>query len=394
MKQLKTKTNDRKLFAVEIVVYAVATVAVIYLPYQIYKVITFDDITLVGKIFFVFCLCVAFSLFFSLIFGTVVGLLKGKREILKEAIYIKKTNPYIYYRELPNDFGIGVASLLFDSEIENDKDIVAVILDLCAKKYIRLTKQENKYCLKILKDADEHLLKNETYILNAIISGTIADISYREWYQYCLEDGTDLNLYYYDDQALREEGKRIVHADMANSCSRLEKSKKLQRNISFITAIVVLVSVVLFGSFVVGILVALFIGIFAALIVFFIAYMVLAVVFYVINVFSFSFDLGRMSTQSMHAMVLDTQLTRTQKGVEELYKLMSFKNFLSDFGHFVDKRVDEVVLWDRYLSYAQVFGLTKEIMHSGYEELVNNASFQIDDINHINLSDIEVEQNQ
>ena len=49
-----------------------------------------------------------------------------------------------------------------------------------------------------------------------------------------------------------------------------------------------------------------------------------------------------------------------------------------------------MVLWDRYLSYAQVFGLTKELMDSGYKELVENASFIIDNIENINMQNIEV----
>ena len=51
---------------------------------------------------------------------------------------------------------------------------------------------------------------------------------------------------------------------------------------------------------------------------------------------------------------------------------------------------DGLVLWDRYLSYAQVFGLTKEIMKTGYPKLVKNSSFQIDDINNITFDNIEI----
>ncbi|MBQ4030920.1 MAG: DUF2207 domain-containing protein, partial [Bacilli bacterium] len=82
---------------------------------------------------------------------------------------------------------------------------------------------------------------------------------------------------------------------------------------------------------------------------------------------------------------------RTEVGIEELFKLQSFKAFLKDFGHFVDKRVDEVVLWDRYLAYAQLFGLTKEIMNTGYKQLVSNSSFDIDDIDNIHFNNIFIQ---
>ena len=55
-----------------------------------------------------------------------------------------------------------------------------------------------------------------------------------------------------------------------------------------------------------------------------------------------------------------------------------------------NKNVEEVVIWDRYLSYAQVFGLTKEIMKSGYNQLVDNSSFKIDNIENINLDNIKI----
>ena len=63
---------------------------------------------------------------------------------------------------------------------------------------------------------------------------------------------------------------------------------------------------------------------------------------------------------------------------------------LNDFGKFVDKSPEEVVLWDRYLSFAQAFGLTEEIMSTGYDKLVKNASFMIDSIDNISLSNIEI----
>ena len=83
--------------------------------------------------------------------GIIMGLAKAQVQISKENKYIKNTNPYIYYRYLPNNFGIGVTTLLFDSTIENYKDIVAVILDLCAKKYLSLIKQNDKYVIKVKK---------------------------------------------------------------------------------------------------------------------------------------------------------------------------------------------------------------------------------------------------
>ena len=76
------------------------------------------------------------------------------------------------------------------------------------------------------------------------------------------------------------------------------------------------------------------------------------------------------------------------------YKLKSFANFLDDFGAFAGKEPEEIVLWDYYLSYAQVFGLTEKIMKTGYNKLINNSSFNIDDINNVTLSNIYLDNNK
>ena len=90
--------------------------------------------------------------------------------------------------------------------------------------------------------------------------------------------------------------------------------------------------------------------------------------------------------------MLERHLERTDQGVIELQKLYSFKAFLAQFNTFVDKDPEAVILWERYLSYAQVFGLAQEIMRSGYSQLIDNAAFKIDDINNITLFNISLSE--
>lgn len=51
----------------------------------------------------------------------------------------------------------------------------------------------------------------------------------------------------------------------------------------------------------------------------------------------------------------------TLKGRDHYLKWKAFKNFLKDFGSFKDKELPEVKLWEKYLVYATVFGLAKEV---------------------------------
>ena len=55
---------------------------------------------------------------------------------------------------------------------------------------------------------------------------------------------------------------------------------------------------------------------------------------------------------------------RTKKGNEDFVRWKAFKNFLEDFGTFDTKELPQIVLWERYLVYATVFGLADEVEES------------------------------
>lgn len=55
---------------------------------------------------------------------------------------------------------------------------------------------------------------------------------------------------------------------------------------------------------------------------------------------------------------------KTPKGAEHYDKWKAFKNFLKDFGAFDLKELPEIVLWERYLVYATIFGLADKVQKS------------------------------
>lgn len=52
---------------------------------------------------------------------------------------------------------------------------------------------------------------------------------------------------------------------------------------------------------------------------------------------------------------------KTKKGIEHYAKWKAFKKFLEDFGTFELKELPEIILWERYLVYATVFGLADKV---------------------------------
>jgi len=57
-------------------------------------------------------------------------------------------------------------------------------------------------------------------------------------------------------------------------------------------------------------------------------------------------------------------IKKTQRGAEHYDKWKTFKNFLNDFGSFELKELPEIVLWERYLVYATIFGLADKVQKS------------------------------
>ncbi len=80
---------------------------------------------------------------------------------------------------------------------------------------------------------------------------------------------------------------------------------------------------------------------------------------------------------------------KTEKGIEHYAKWQAFRNFLDDFGTFELKELPEIVLWDRYLVYATIFGLADKVqkaMNVHIKEIdFNDSYYPIFIYNNINI---------
>ena len=329
-----------------------------------------DTLPFLALIFFGYIMWI-FIIFFSLI-----GKCLGKLKLLFNHISSINKNPYIYFRELPNNFGIGVTSLLFDSTLENEKDIVAVILDLCARKYLSLEYHGDKYTIHVLEKNPTNLLSNESYIFYALKRKTIKRINYKTWYNYCLEDGIALGLY----TTNTPKNKKSI-----NISETMNKFYKVLHIVLCILCISIIAFMLFKYSPFLSVLAIPF-----GLLLGKLFYAILKFIFSFVEViFKIIFE-AKNTIDEQYNKEISKSLKLTPKGINELNKLKAFKAFIKDFGNFADKYPEEIILWDRYLSYAQVFGLTKDIMKTGYSKLIKNSSFQIDDINNINFDNIEI----
>lgn len=390
MKKTEFKDKNKYKGGEFIFVFCLCLFLFLFLVFGIILTKVFDD--LIGK-------TICFSAVFLIIgiFGSIfIGMLYGKiRTRIKEngiEKEIKSNNPYIYYRELPNNYGIGISSILINKTIENEKDIVACMLDLCARKYLKLEKVGDKYTITILKKSTDDLLNNETYILKHLINNTIQQIDYQEWYQLCFEDGKQLGLFEDIEEVYRSESEQKVRTENFYKTNEYQLKK--------IVPIILLISVIL------GIIVYIFpniakvisnslyinnsIKVISSITVMIFSFMLLITIYTYSRLIHFVAKSTYQDRDIIYQNVLSTKIIHTLKGQDATKKLNSFKNFLKDFGLFAEKNTNEIIIWDEYLSFAILFGLTDEILKTGYKQLVENSSFKIDNVDNINLQDISV----
>lgn len=344
--------------------------------------------------FFIVCAFIPIVIFVGLLIGILYGKIRVKKKELSIEKEIKLDNPYIYYRELPNNFGIGISSILINKTIENEKDIIACILDLCARKYLKLEKVDDGYMITILKNSTADLFSNEAYILQHLMNNTVQQIDYQEWHQLCVENGKQLELF--------EDNKEVNLSESKQKEIVEEYYKTNGYQLKIIIPIVLLIGVILgstvfifpnitgtFAHFLnmnndMQLKIISFIGIM------FITFILLISIYGIIRVVSMVGKTVYQNRDVIYQNTLSTRIIHTSKGQDATKKLLSFKSFLRDFGSFAEKNPEEITLWDEYLSFAIMFHLTDEILKTGYKQLIENSSFKIDNINNIGLQNIKV----
>lgn len=84
---------------------------------------------------------------------------------------------------------------------------------------------------------------------------------------------------------------------------------------------------------------------------------------------------------------------KTEKGINDYYKWQGLKKFINDFGSFDKKELPQIMLWEKYLVYANVFGLSKKLQKSmkiKFEELdvensISNNLINLHYFHHLNV---------
>lgn len=301
---------------------------------------------------------ITFSFYFI---GRNIGDNKARREIKKELKLLTLNNPYIYFRDIPNKYGIGVSTRILNLKF-GKKEVLAAILDLSAKGYIKFKQNGKSYEIIDCNKETNTLLKNEIYLLNWVKNKNINNFSIKEWKILCDEDSKKLEMF---NNNIKEY-KPLFNMDTAYAKNLLL--------VSFIFSfiLVLMFNSTIYDSILLGIFPSLFIAVF-------LTFPVFLIVFFIMLFIALLHEGKIIAYNKKKSMVL------SDIGENEYHELCALCKFLDDFGSFAEKHIEEIVIWEQYLSYALLFRLNEKILKTGYNKLSINDSFIIDDLDKIVL---------
>lgn len=225
--------------------------------------------------------------------------------------------PHIeYFRDIPNNYGPACVDYLFKRKIDNNS-FSATLLNLISDKVIRYEKIDKKNYKIIYHDNVRPLLEEEEKLITWVF-----------------EEKTDGK-----ETTLEAFKKRAKSYSSFISDFELFKKTALQhaKSLNFyetqtLKGIPILTSVV---GFVLGFLcIYMEVGLFS-------------IIFFLVGIASLIYF---VSIQK-----------KTKFGREEYEKWSALKRFLQDFGKFDTKDLPDMILWEKFLVYAYVFGCAKEL---------------------------------
>ena len=228
-----------------------------------------------------------------------------------------------YNREFIDDYNVEVIDYLMNSNITPNA-MSASIMNLIYKKNIKAEKiLEEKDGYKFTLLNRDNLNETENYLVDFLFDRV----------------GTNNE---FTTSKLKKYAKSTQTCDNFMSSYTKWKNKVLEdgKNQGFYDN--------LSGKFVYG-----FIMLLVAFMIYFMGVVVFNVEFFLIHTLIFA--------AIIFIVYIGTIKRKSEKGIEDYTKWKAFKKFLNDFGTFDTKELPEIILWERYLVYATIFGLADKV---------------------------------
>ena len=293
----------------------------------------------------------------------IIKMFKNLKKLRKMDKKIKPSTELEYFRELPYEDATPAEALFMITSGYNtffSSSFAANILDLCLKKYLTLELEEKNgkfqsdvVKITLLENKDLGILKDDQKLTWNFLKQVAKDkntVTTKEITQYLEKHTSKI-------QTLDKDLKKTIEKEETNTGNY--KKGKHQENLNYQGICVVY-------------------AIFAIITILFIP---LAIVLGINAIL-----LGKMASRTNPF---------TQAGVDEKEKWKAFKNYMKDFSLLKEKEIPALVVWEKYLVFATVFGISDKVLKQlkvVYPEITNMDSAMytysyIHIMNSINIGD-------
>lgn len=281
---------------------------------------------------------------------------------LKSIKEMKPETEIEYFRDIPDEdatpAGVGFLYYLNKLEANVSNVYTATLLDLCLKKYIEFkieknSKNKEEISIILIDREDINLNKSEKIVYNMLTKiATDNCVTMKMLQKYATDHYT---IFLSSINQISKAGKEEqIEKQNYDEVGQANKRKWRNKGIGFI---VVAIYAGIFG-----------LGFFLSDISFIIkAILILNIILIFVN--------GIMCIKiSKKYSVL------TQKGINEKSKWLGLENYMLNFSLLNEKEVPELVIWEKYLVYATVFGIADTVLEQlkiKYPQL-EDESYMID----------------
>lgn len=250
------------------------------------------------------------------------------------------------HREINVEYSPAVLSYLYNNKLEPKKDILATILNLYNKKVMTIEKEENGYKFIPMKEADlTKLTPDEKYI-------------------YCsfVEDKENAKLF------SSEDWRKIVEEEYQSYNFSNERHEKMNNKIITIFAIIIDFIIVFLIKNKLLVMLAgenilknesgnLFIR--TSMTVLFLICGWIIPMFMIFFIYDSILAIRKILSKL------------NENGKQEIVKWIKFKKFIKEYTLLNERKIEEIVLFEKYIPYAMVLGVNKEYNNKDIEDFVN-----------------------
>jgi len=239
-------------------------------------------------------------------------------------------------RDINVEYSPAIVSYLYNQKLENKKDILATILNLYNKNAIIINKNSTGYEFVAKNNIDKlNLNEDEKYL-----------------YDCCVAKKEEFSIIKWNNIVRNEYDKY----EFSNENSKVKTDNKTVGKFCIIILIISIIITAFIGDPIVE-----KIGYTEAIIV--IKFLICISVFVAIS-------LILSIIIAFEGLSIYTRIKLTKKGKEEFKKWVKFRKFMKEYTLIKDRKIEEIVLYEKYIPYAMVLNINKEYNNKFLKEFI------------------------